>query len=260
MSTTIDPVTGELISESSIDGEMPDDIADPEGAAERALNKAVKPQLIPSYIEKDFEFRRGYKDQDVKSLLAAGKRAYFLQPRTTAVNAAITDAEGAIRAAMDFAMDAKNEELRKAAIALAGEIKDVDYTFGGLDEWLGDLVKRAVARQASSDAVFIARGDSVLSSWNAKDDNAIERRDSFESVLFSAQKRLATMLYTLHTMESIKLLNIKSAAWQRMQSEARKNQARFLHADEYHIQRELNGEHAEEGARVSRSGLIKRAA
>src|SRR3989337_2026976 len=97
--TTLDPVTGEAIETSTLDIEEGDTNADPENVEARAEAQVFKPQLIPSYIEVDFEFRRGYKDQDIKKLLVEGKRAYFLQPRTIAVNDAITDAGLAVIAA-----------------------------------------------------------------------------------------------------------------------------------------------------------------
>lgn len=254
MNTKLDPVTGEPIVDSLIDVEDPDTNADPEGVENRqeAAQQAAAPQLIPSYIEKDFEFRRGHKDQDVKALVAAGKRAYFLQPRAAAVDTAIQLAEKALVAAFTTLESSD----MGAVAALASEITDVDYTLGGLDQWLGDLVKRAIARQAASDAVFIGRGADLLGSWNPTDDNGTERKESFENVLFSAQKRLSVLLHVLEQLDARKFINLKAAAWQRMQSEARKNQAKYLHAEEYHATKALAGDHAKEGARATVSLLL----
>lgn len=260
MNTTLDPVTGEPIVHNHLDTEEPDTNADPDGVEQRqeAAQQAKAPQLIPSYIEKDFEFRRGYKDQEVKTLIANGKRAYFLQPRVAAVETSIQMAQ----LALDSAYTRLDQSEIEAALALSGEIKDLDYTLGGLDQWLGDLVKRSIARQAASDAVFIGRGADMLNSWNATNDNATERKESFENVLFSAQKRLGVLLHALDAVDGRKFINLKAAAWQRMQSEARKNQEKYLHAEEYHATKSLNGDHAKEGARVSHSLLLtpKRAA
>lgn len=253
----LDPMTGELIDAGNpLDVE--DTSADAEGAETRAQAKsdAHAPQMLPQYLEGDFEFKRGNKDTSVAELLASGKRAYFLSPRTSAVNLSIADAESALAGAI--AVKLKDGDI-DAAAGLAEQVRDVDYALSGLDQWLGNLVKRAIARQVASDAVFIARGARMLESWNPTADDGVQRKESFEEVLFTAQKRLAILHHALHVLDATKDVNIKAATWQRMQSEARKNQGKYLHAEEYNVQRSLRKDHATEAGRASASLLLRRA-
>ena len=170
----MDPTLMELDHESYFDAEEPDSIADPEGVASRqaSAQQETAPQLLPSYLERDFEWRRGYKDRTVAEIMAQpGGRAYFLQPKKEAVELTIQVAERVLASAPTVLEDDDMSIITN----LAAEIRDIDYTFGGIDQWLDSTVKRAVARQVASDAVFIARGIQLLNSWQPKDDNGQER-------------------------------------------------------------------------------------
>lgn len=259
--TTLDPITGEPIEMNHMDVEEADTYGpDEEGveAREQAKQQAKELVLIPPYIEKDFEFRRGNKGEAVQTLLANGKRAYFLQPRAAVVEMTIAMAQQAV----DAAFDALSEDDQQVGASLAGEVRDLDYTLGGIDEWVSKLTVRAIARQAASDAVYIARGASLLDSWQPRpgDDNGVERKDSFESTLFTTQRRLGIFLACLQTLDAVTEINLKAAAWQRMQADARKHQQKYLHAEEYHASRALRGDLTVEAQRATSSMLLKRSA
>ena len=232
--------------------ETPDTIADPEGAAERAANQRYTPQLAPEFIMRDFDWKRQKASNSVEELVATGQRAFFMVPRPDVVTRATDTAQKAL----DKARAALTPEDQDLAKTIAKEVKDLEYTFAGVDEWLSELVQRAVARQVASDAAFIARGVDMLNGWNPQDEAAETRKQSFTEMLFNSQHRLGILAGITDNLGANKHINLKSGMWQKMQADARKHQDKYRHPDELAISRVQNGENEKNATDAMTGGLV----
>jgi len=201
-----------------------DELADPDGAAERASVKKSEKGAAPPYVMQDFDWRSTVD-------LATGENRWYMSPRREAVERTAASApERVLNARMK--LDKEDRALVKVLVA---DIESLVQTLHGVDTWVIDAPIRMVADQITRAAVQVARWKEQLNGARQYRKPGEPRKDwevQVHQMAVETGRRAGIFAEALQELKPDFELNYSAAAWSAMRYAATKNQERFLNPDQ----------------------------